>query len=153
MEQNTELRNKSKQWWFGLDNDQKKAIVQKYYNDSRGIPAFTYPEIDELYISEHPTETETSKEVTPKLVQWVESNCPPLDLNAKPGLVLELVTAYKQQKEKDRELISELLDIVKEYNKEMTRLDTQRQLNDNGLLYHLHIKSAITKAEKHLNNQ
>lgn len=41
----------------------------------------------------------------------------------------------------------ELLEIVKNYDKDMNGLSAQNRLNEDGLKYHNHIKTAIRNAE------
>lgn len=146
MEQN----NVIEKWYLLLPDAETQRICKKYFPETPYMEV-TWDQIYGIYEKEHPTEAEVSKEVQPKLVQWVESNCPPLDLNAKPELVLELVTAYKQQKEKDRELISELLELVKCSRPLILPCDYLK--GDDYLAFMGKTEESITKAEKHLNNQ
>lgn len=49
-------------------------------------------------------------QIKPKLVRWVEDNCPPIDLNDKPGYIIELVSEYQK-------LFKALEDILEEIPK------------------------------------
>jgi hypothetical protein len=48
------------EWWFNLDDyTEKQFFIQKNNPNSRGIPALLPSEIEEIFLSEHPTETES----------------------------------------------------------------------------------------------
>ena len=64
------------EWWFNLDDyTEKQFFIQKNNPNSRGIPALLPSEIEEIFLSEHPTQPEqTIKEQSKTIEELKEEN-------------------------------------------------------------------------------
>lgn len=156
MEQNTNtsLKNKAVNWFMSLDVKERIRLSDEYYPEY-AIEKLDLEdeEIETIYLKEHPTEAEVSKEE--ETVQQAADNFSTrkIGLNGE-GKMKDSIKEHSfmeganWQKEKDRELIEELLSALKTSNSLNLHIYEPDTVGNRAYKV---FQKAITKAEKHLN--
>lgn len=146
------IRQTAIKWWRDMSMIDQSFITQKYSTllHGRGASSLTSREIEMLYLKEHSTEAEVSKEeesveeAAIKYAQPVTENKEDMSYVYVAG---HFVAGAVWQKEQDRELISELLDALKvtrTLNLHLCEPDTV------GNRAYKKFQEAITKAEQRI---
>lgn len=143
MEHTTSLTELVKKWWYLKLTDEQHISLHKKHFPEMLFSDLTWENVETIYLKEHPTEAEVTKEVNYREVaeklfkKTLHENLSPYDA---------IIKGMKWQKEKDRALIEELLRVLKLRISPMTP-------KVNMDIIHEETEGAIIKAEKHLNNQ
>ena len=153
-----EIRQKAHVWYMNIPFDKSVAMCAKYYPKT-DFDEITWNQLIEMYLKEHPTEAEASKEEETveeaAMNYWKkrEKNNQYTDLPLDTQIWLSggVITGFQAgalwKKEKDRVLIEGLLQSYKKlYDSIDSCVDLTPELLQSS-------KKAITKAEQHLNNQ
>ena len=143
-----EIRQKAHVWYMNIPFDKIVAMCAKYYPKT-DFDEITWNQLIEMYLKEHPTEAEASKEEETveeaAMNYWKkrEKNNQYTDLPLDTQIWLSggVITGFQAgalwKKEKDRALINELLDTIKWIGK---------------FVNYQEVNIVISKAEQHLKN-
>lgn len=142
------IRQTAIKWWRDMSMIDQSFITQKYSTllHGRGASSLTSREIEMLYLKEHPTEAEVSKEeetveeAAIKYAQPVTENKEDMSYVYVAG---HFVAGAAWQKEKDRALIEDLLEIVNVLSATINPDDYTREFKSK-------VRNSITKAEQHI---
>lgn len=145
------IRQTAIKWWRDMSMIDQSFITQKYSTllYGRGASSLTSREIEMLYLKEHPTEAEVSKEEE-TVEQYAKNYLKKLDDESgnmwtedNEGIVKSFVHMANWQKEQDSVLIKDLLEIVNVLSATINPDDYTREFKSK-------VRNSITKAEQHI---